>query len=83
MYGASGPPHTDGGAIAALVCGLVGLLCFIPAVVAIVLGASARGRIDRSNGQLTGRGMATAGMVLGIVWIALSVVFIVIRVSRN
>jgi hypothetical protein len=83
MYGAAGPPQSDGGAVAALVCGIVGVLCFIPAIVAIVLGATARGRIDRSNGQLRGRGMATAGMVLGIVWVGLSVLWLVIVVSRS
>jgi hypothetical protein len=82
MYGASGPPKTDGQAIAALVCGIVGVLCFISAIVAIVLGVSARRRIDQSNGQLTGRGMATAGFVLGIIWVALTVVVIAVRASN-
>lgn len=81
-YGAAGPPTTDGRATGALVCGLVGVLCIIPAIVAIVLGVSARNRIDQSNGRLTGRGMATAGMVLGIVWVALSLLWIVVLVAR-
>jgi hypothetical protein len=82
MYGASGPPKTDSSAVAALVCGIVGVLCFIPAIVAIVLGVSARRRIDQSNGQLTGRGMATAGFVLGIIWCVLTVVVLVFRASN-
>jgi hypothetical protein len=83
MYGAAGPPTTDGGAIAALVCGIVGLvLCPIAAIVAIFLGVSARGRIDRSNGRLTGRSMATAGLVLGIVWFGIFVLWITFLVAR-
>jgi predicted acyltransferase len=82
MYGASGPPKADGSAIASLVCGIVGLFCFIPAIVAIVLGASSKRRIDQSNGQLTGGGMATAGLVLGIVGVALGVIYVVVRASN-
>jgi ABC-type phosphate transport system permease subunit len=67
--------------VTALVCGLLGVLCFIPAVLAVVFGVRARNRIDQSNGQLTGRGMATAGLVLGIIWIALTVIVIVVRVA--
>jgi hypothetical protein len=80
-YGAAGPPTTESSAVTALVCGLLGVLCFIPAILAIVFGVKARNRIDRSNGQLTGRGMATAGLVLGIVWIALTVIVITVRAA--
>jgi predicted acyltransferase len=79
MYGAAGPPKTDGSAVAALVCGIVGIFCFIPAIVAIVLGATAGRRIDQSNGQLMGKGMATAGLVLGIVGVVLAAIVIVVR----
>lgn len=60
--------RTDGGAIAALVLGITGIVAipFIPAVVAIVLGTKARTRIQRSGGALQGESMATAGLVLGI-----------------
>jgi hypothetical protein len=79
MYGAAGPPTTDGGAIAAMVCGIVGLLLCPPAaIVAIVLGFTAKGRITRSNGHLTGGGMATAGIVLGFVWVGLFVVWLLV-----
>jgi hypothetical protein len=66
------PPRRDGQAVAALVCGVAGFLCVLPAIVAIVLGFTAKRRIDTSNGALTGRGMAIAGIVLGIVWIVLT-----------
>jgi hypothetical protein len=83
MYGAGGPPATDGQAIAALVCGILGFVCIIPAIVAIVLGAMSRGRIERSNGQLKGQGMATAGMILGIVSIVAGIlIFLAVRANN-
>lgn len=81
MYGAAGPPRTDGQAIAALVLGIVGLFCLIPAILAIVFGFLSKARIEQSNGQLTGRGMSIAGIVLGIVSIVIGVGFIAVRVS--
>jgi hypothetical protein len=57
----------NGKAVAALVCGIVGLAVFgfILGIIAIVLGSVAKKEIERS-GQ-GGRGMATAGIVLGII----------------
>jgi hypothetical protein len=51
--------------------GILGLL-LIPivfSILAIVFGVSARGEIDR-NPHLSGRGNATAGVVLGIIGLA-------------
>jgi hypothetical protein len=59
--------------IASLVLGLVGLpLCFlfIPSVLAIIFGFVGLGQIKNDPGQ-QGRGLAIAGIVLGIVMIAL------------
>lgn len=57
---------TSGLAIAALVLGVIG-----GSLIAIVLGLVARRRIKRSEGRLTGNGLATAGIVLGVVWLAI------------
>jgi len=61
-------------ATTALVLGLVslvgGLMCIVPVLVspfAWVTGVKARKEIRQSNGQMSGDGMATAGMVLGII----------------
>jgi uncharacterized membrane protein len=71
-------PGNNGKAIAALVCGIVGLLCCSPlGIVGLVLGYSAKGEIDRSNGTQRGRGMAVAGIVLGWIAIALLVLEII------
>ena len=56
---------TDGKAIASLVLGLLGVIICIAGIPAIILGHIARSNIRKSNGQLKGEGMATAGMVLG------------------
>lgn len=62
-------PATDGRAVGALVLGILGLVACGPfaSVPAIVLGRSATRAIDASQGRLGGRGLATAGFVLGIV----------------
>lgn len=62
-YGYPQPQGTNGMAIAALVCGLCGLLCLIPGVVGFILGLVSLSQIKRT-GQ-NGRGMAIAGAVTG------------------
>lgn len=68
----SAPDHPK--ATTALVLGLIGLvggfMCLLPVLVspfAWFTGMKARREIRASNGQLGGDGMATAGMVLGII----------------
>lgn len=66
-----GPPavkRSDGLAIASLVTGIVSLVCcgLVTGVPAIVMGFVSRNRIARSAGALEGRGMAVAGVTLGV-----------------
>lgn len=56
--------HTSGLAIAALVLGLL-WVGGIGSILALVFGVIAIGQIKRSEGQITGRGMALAGAILG------------------
>ena len=59
-------PHTDGFAIAALVCGVAGLLGVAPligSILAVVFGVLALQRMGRTGAA--GRGMAIAGIVTG------------------
>ena len=72
------PGANNGMAIAALCCGIGGFLCIIPAVLGIVFGVIAKNQIRESGGLQRGDGMATAGIVLGIVWIALTVLLIAV-----
>lgn len=60
----AGPTETSGKAIASLICGLM-FLIFPAAVAAVILGHLSLSDINKSAGRLTGRGMATAGLVLG------------------
>ena len=78
-------PRTPGSATAALVLGICGLvLCFpliICAPLAIVFGNKAKREIDTSNGNLTGSGLATAGIVLGWIGVAIIVIGILIIIA--
>ncbi len=82
---------TSGWAVASLVLGILSFMClpFIAAAVAIVFGAIAKSGIKRSRGEMGGSGMATAGIVLGVVNLALLLIFaaalvpwIVINIGR-
>ena len=69
-YARKPPGHAPPAATAALILGLCSFvpLCGLPlGVLAIALGATAKDRIKKSGGQLGGNGMATAGIVLGII----------------
>lgn len=80
----TGMPTTSGAAIASLVLGILSpLFCylgFVPGIAAIVFGAVARNQISKSP-NLPGRGLATAGLILGILgsafWILADIAAIV------
>jgi hypothetical protein len=63
---APGPRRTSGLAIASLVVGIVGLLMLgVPALVGLPLGIVALVQINRSQGRLSGKGLAIGGICLG------------------
>jgi hypothetical protein len=72
-------PSTPGSATAALILGICAIfVCnIICAPLALVYGYKARNEIDASGGRLGGRGMATAGIVLGWIGIVLAVLTII------
>ncbi|TCI99792.1 DUF4190 domain-containing protein [Aeromicrobium sp. IC_218] len=79
-YGA--PPEQNKKALWSMILGIVGLLCCgIAGIVAIVLSNTAKKEIAASGGRQTGAGMATAGLVLGIVAIVLWIAGIVINLA--
>jgi hypothetical protein len=63
--------RTSGAAIASLVLGIVGITAFplIPSILALVFGSRAREEI-RANPDLSGEGLATAGVILGWIGVA-------------
>jgi len=80
---ASMPPvapqaKTSGLAIAALVCGIVGLCTAgLGGIAGIILGIVAMAKVNRSAGQLKGKGLAIGGIIVGILSILLWAVLIV------
>ena len=64
-------PTASGKATAALILGILGIV-FCPivfSILALVFGHQGRNEIDGSGGRMSGRGLATAGIVLG--WIGI------------
>ncbi|MFL6061126.1 MAG: DUF4190 domain-containing protein [Marmoricola sp.] len=78
-YYAPPPAPTPGKATAALVMGIVGMLCcpLVFSVPAWIVGHGAVKEIDASNGALGGRSTANAGYITGIIGTVLGVVYIV------
>lgn len=70
-YGSSGVPgqgvqETSGMAITSMVLGLLSIFV-LPAIPAIILGVLALRKIGRSNGRLSGNGLAVTGICTGVV----------------
>ena len=79
------PPQHEKGATTSLVLGIVSFficgIIFGPA--AIIEGVKARKRIAQSNGQLTGDGMALAGIILGVVYLVVFVIAVIVIVAMS
>jgi hypothetical protein len=61
-------------AIISLIAGILGFVQILPVIgpiAAVIAGHMAKKEIKNGNGMITGNGMATAGLVLGYVMIAL------------
>lgn len=76
------PQQTSTKAIVALVLGILGLVgCgIIAGIPAFFVGRNAVKEIDASGGSLGGRGMGTAGWVLGLIEIVLGVIGIIVLI---
>ena len=63
--------RTDGLAIAALIVGILSLVCCVLGVAlgpaAAVMGFISRGRISSSSGTIGGGGLAIGGLILGVI----------------
>jgi hypothetical protein len=78
------PQKTSPLAIVSLVLGILGIPCctfFVFGIGAVVTGYLARKQINESHGALKGGGMATAGLILGIVTIVLAIVVWILNLS--
>jgi len=70
------PPttRTSTSAVISLIAGVLGFVQILPVIgpiAAVVAGHIAKSEIKKSGGMVTGNGMATTGLILGYVMIAL------------
>lgn len=74
------PVRYNGMAVASLVLGVLSAfmngLYFVPSILAIIFGALGKSQISRDPSQ-GGRGMAAAGMILGIIFLAVYVLLLI------
>lgn len=63
--------QTNGLAIASLVCSLAGLMVSFAPIVGAILGYVALQQIKKEPYRYEGKGMATAGMIIGIVLVGI------------
>jgi len=71
-----GTSRTSGMAIASLVLGLLGLFtCGVTALVGLIFGILAQVNIKRSNGRLSGSGLAIAGICISGIFLLMLPVF--------
>lgn len=82
------PPARSGLALASCLLGIAGIvLCLGPlaGIPAVICGHSARARIRRSGGGLSGNGLAVAGLVTGyfsFVWAAMLGLVVALAISN-
>ena len=69
---AAAPGKTSGLAIASLILGVLGF-CGVTAPIGLILGIVALGKIRKSGGQLSGRGLAIAGIALSTFMLIFSI----------
>jgi hypothetical protein len=74
------PPKYNGMSVAALVLGIVGIVLdcgafFIPSLLAIIFGAVSKKQIEQSIGRQRGKEFANAGLIMGIIGVAICVLF--------
>lgn len=67
---------TNGFAVASMVLGIVWAMG-VGSILAVIFGFIAKSQIDASDGVETGRGMAIAGIVLGLVGVAFLILGVV------
>ncbi|MEO6470459.1 MAG: DUF4190 domain-containing protein [Aeromicrobium sp.] len=80
----SGVPETNKTALWSMIAGIasIPLLClcgigFFGGITALALGIVSKGQIKKSQGMQTGNGQALAGIILGAVAIALTIIYVI------
>ena len=85
-YGGPVPQKTSVMAIIALVTGIIGVIpcfwgCFVFSIASTILGILGKKEIRESNGAKKGAGMAQAGLIMGIIGIAIGVLYWILIAS--
>jgi hypothetical protein len=89
VYYAPVGPRFDGMSVAALVCGIVGLVlvfCWVGivlGVLGVVFGVLGMNRVGASGGTLQGRGLAIAGGICGAVTIAIFILLLIFVLANS
>ncbi len=75
-------PPTSGMAIGSLIASIAGFIIvpILGGIVGLILGYVAKKQIRESEGTLAGEGLATAGIIMGWIQVALLVVFVVLPI---
>lgn len=81
-YAPAATPKADGLAVAAMVLGIIWVY-WIGSILAVIFAAVAIKRINRSNGWRTGKGMAIAGLVLGLIGCATLALVIIASIANG
>ena len=89
QYGAPAPgavPKRSGMAVAGLVLGIIGVIpcfwgCLIFSILGVVFGQLGKRDIAQSGGTKSGEGAAKWGFILGIIGLALGVVYWILYAS--
>lgn len=69
-------PPTNGMAVGSLIASILGLTLFptIGSIIGLILGYMARNQIRESEETMSGEGLATAGIIMGWIGVALAVI---------
>ena len=70
------PGRTSTAAIISLIAGILGFVQILPVIgpiAAVIAGHVAKNEIKKSNGMVSGNGMATTGLILGYLMIAIGI----------
>lgn len=80
---ARAPAKTNGTSVVALIASASGFTCFMGAggALGVALGLIARSEITRSEGRETGRGLANAAIVVGVLNVAITIIGFAVAVT--
>jgi hypothetical protein len=78
-------PQTNQKALWSMILGILSLVCcgLLAGIPALILGNSAQKEIAASGGAQSGEGMAKAGVILGWISIALSILGLIFAITTG